>query len=332
MSSARLPLASTPPPTRRLPPGREVRRSSALSATLGADVRGARRLARPRLDPRRGRAARDGRDRRRLAPRRSSRCGPAGEPIEGDGVVWYRDLAAARARPLCAGARRLGARAGRRAASSLDVTGALLGDRDRRSRGRHGAAPADAHPPLPLGRRGRPRHGARAAARRRLLDRSVAQELGQYVWEVAVDRASAARRRPRRRRRARGSRGVKDIFFRKEILQAARAAEAALRRRHRRRRLARSRDRVLPRDAPRHHGRRDPREELHRRRARPGATRRSSARTTARPRAPRSTRRASSSTRSSRPISTSTSCSRSTGTSRSRTPTGRSSCRTSAPR
>ena len=57
---------------------------------------------------------------------------------------------------------------------------------------------------------------------------------------------------------------MKDIFLRKEILKRPGPAEEALRRRHRRRRLARARDRVLPRDPPRHHRRRDPREELHR--------------------------------------------------------------------
>ena len=77
-----------------------------------------------------------------------------------------------------------------------------------------------------------------------------------------------ARRRARRRRRAPGGARVKDIFLRKEILKRPGPLQEALRRRHRRRRLARPRDRVLPRDPPRHHRRRDPREELHRLRRR----------------------------------------------------------------
>ena len=91
-----------------------------------------------------------------------------------------------------------------------------------------------------------------------------AQELGQFVWEVAVDRASALGGGPIGVDALPAGAGHEGHLPPQGDPQAAQAAEEALRRRHRRRRLARSRDGVLPRDPPRDHERRDPREELHR--------------------------------------------------------------------
>ena len=89
--------------------------------------------------------------------------------------------------------------------------------------------------------------------------------------------------------RDRGRGRMKEIFFPKRMWRPRPRAQAPVRRRHRRRRLARARDRVLPREAPRHHATSRSSRRATSARARRAATRRSSARTTARPRARRST-------------------------------------------
>ena len=114
---------------------------------------------------------------------------PAGEPIEGEGIVWY-PISPRRALVLCAPG--LGdavrARVGER--FSLDVTGAysviaIVGPEAdtvlRRMTHIHR---------FPSG-------GEIAHVQGHVLQRGggywviCAQELGQYVWDVAVDRASA---------------------------------------------------------------------------------------------------------------------------------------------
>src|SRR5204862_6152557 len=114
---------------------------------------------------------------------------PAGEPIEGEGVVWYR-ISPRRALVLCAAtsADAVREKAGDRFV--LDLTGAysiiaLTGPEAatvlRRITHMH-------H--FPAG-------GEIAHVQGHILERGggywivCAQEYGQYVWEVAVDRASA---------------------------------------------------------------------------------------------------------------------------------------------
>jgi glycine cleavage system aminomethyltransferase T len=114
---------------------------------------------------------------------------PAGEPIEGDGIVWY-PISPRRALVMCAPA--LGASVRDRVGGrfSLDVTGAysviaITGPEAdtvlRRMTHIH-------H--FPSG-------GEIAHVQGHVLQRSggywviCAQELGHYVWDVAVDRASA---------------------------------------------------------------------------------------------------------------------------------------------
>jgi glycine cleavage system aminomethyltransferase T len=114
---------------------------------------------------------------------------PAGEPIEGDGIVWY-EISPRRALVLCAAS--LGDSVHERVGErfSLDVTAAytviaIVGPEAdtvlRRLTHIH-------H--FPSG-------GEVAHVQGHVLRRSggywviCAQELGQYVWEVAVDRASA---------------------------------------------------------------------------------------------------------------------------------------------
>ena len=245
---------------RRRPPGREVG-DRARAARPRRHVRGARRLARSRLDPRRGRSRRR-RHRRRLAPDEARGAPRRRARSRVSGIVWY-PISPRRALVLCAPALGdVGARADRRPLLARRH-GRLLGDRDRRPRGRHGPAPDDPHPPLPLGRRDRARPGPRAAARRRLLGdlrrRSSATTSGRSR-STAPPPSAAARSASTPSREARHE----GHLLPQGDPEAARAAEEALRRRHRRRRLARPRDRVLPRDPPRHHRRRDPREELHR--------------------------------------------------------------------
>jgi glycine cleavage system aminomethyltransferase T len=113
---------------------------------------------------------------------------PAGEPIEGEGIVWY-PISPRRALVLCAPALGDTARAQIGARFSLDVTGAysviaIVGPEAvtvlRRMTHIH-------H--FPAG-------GEIAHVQGHVLQRGggywviCAQELGQYVWEVAVDRAS----------------------------------------------------------------------------------------------------------------------------------------------
>ena len=88
--------------------------------------------------------------------------------------------------------------------------------------------------------------------------------LGEYMWTVVADAASA----PRRRRRWASTRStarprVRDIFRRRRMWRPRPDAEGLLRRRHHRRRLARPGHRLLPARA-RDHRRLHPREELHR--------------------------------------------------------------------
>ena len=114
---------------------------------------------------------------------------PAGDAIEGDGIVWY-PISPRRALVLCAP--RLGgsvrARVGER--FSLDVTGAYSV-----------IAIAGPEAETVLRRMTHIHHfpsgGEIAHVQGHVLQRGggywviCAQELGQYVWEVAVDRASA---------------------------------------------------------------------------------------------------------------------------------------------
>ena len=114
---------------------------------------------------------------------------PAGEPIEGEGIVWYR-ISPRRALALCAApsAAEVREQVGERFA--LDVTGAysviaLAGPAAatvlRRMTHLHHL----------------PASGELAHIQGHVLERGgaywiiCAQEYGQYVWEVAVDRASA---------------------------------------------------------------------------------------------------------------------------------------------
>ena len=82
---------------------------------------------------------------------------------------------------------------------------------------------------------------------------------------------------------------MKDLFRVRRMWRPRGRAQAPLRRRDHRRRLARPRDRLLPREEPRHHATSPCSSSPTSAPARRAATRRSSARTTARPRAPRST-------------------------------------------
>lgn len=114
---------------------------------------------------------------------------PAGSPIEGEGIVWYA-ISQRRALVLCAPALGASVRAQVGERFSLDVTGAysvisITGPEAdtvlRRMTHIH-------H--FPSG-------GEIAHVQGHVLQRGggywviCAQELGQYVWEVAVDRASA---------------------------------------------------------------------------------------------------------------------------------------------
>jgi len=114
---------------------------------------------------------------------------PAGEPIEGEGIIWYR-ISPRRALVLCAPALGDSVRASVGARFSLDVSGAysviaIVGPEAetvlRRMTHIH-------H--FPSG-------GEIAHVQGHVLERGggywviCAQELGHYVWEVAVDRASA---------------------------------------------------------------------------------------------------------------------------------------------
>ena len=114
---------------------------------------------------------------------------PAGEPIEGEGIIWYR-ISPRRALVLCAPALGDSVRAQVGARFSLDVSGAysmiaIVGPEAetvlRRMTHIH-------H--FPSG-------GEIAHVQGHVLERGggywviCAQELGHYVWEVAVDRASA---------------------------------------------------------------------------------------------------------------------------------------------
>ena len=188
----------------RLASARRDLRDRARAARPRRHLRGARRLARPRLDPRRG-GARRRRDRRRLAPDEARGAARPGEPIEGEGDrLVSRSRRAARS---CSAPPALGdavrAQVGDR--FSLDVTGAYSVIAIVGPEAEHRAAPDDAPPPLPLGRRDRPRAGPRARARRRLLGalrrRSSASTSGRS--RSTAPRRSAA---GRRRRRAPGRR------------------------------------------------------------------------------------------------------------------------------
>ncbi len=114
---------------------------------------------------------------------------PAGEPIEGEGIVWY-PISPRRALVLCAPALGATVREQVGARFSLDVTGAysvisITGPEAetvlRRMTHLHR---------FPSG-------GEIAHVQGHVLERAggywviCLQELGQYVWEVAVDRASA---------------------------------------------------------------------------------------------------------------------------------------------
>jgi len=114
---------------------------------------------------------------------------PAGEPIAGDGVIWY-EISPRRALVLCAPALAGSVRDGLGDRFLLDVTGAWsvlaisgpeAGTVLRRLTHVH-------H--FPSG-------GEIAHVQGHVLEREggywvlVPQEVGQYVWEVAVDRASA---------------------------------------------------------------------------------------------------------------------------------------------
>jgi len=114
---------------------------------------------------------------------------PAGEPVEGEGIIWYR-ISPRRALVLCAPALGDTVRAQAADRFALDVTGAYsiiaiagpeAGTVLRRMTHIH-------H--FPSG-------GEIAHVQGHVLQRGsgywviCAQELGHYVWEVAVDRASA---------------------------------------------------------------------------------------------------------------------------------------------
>ena len=239
--------------------------------------------------------SRAGRHRRPLAPRQARGAPGAGRrPVDGRRRHDLPALAAS-ARSSCTRSRRAQPSASGLAGAQLvlDVTAAYTVLGLTGPEARDAALAADPPPPLPVRRRGRARHGARAAGRRRLPDRRRAGARPLPRRGRARLRARARRRARRRRRAAAGGAAVKDIFLRRRVLPEPRRAQAALRRRDRRRRLARPRDRVLPRALPRHHERRDPREELHRLGRRRPEHDHHPCRTTARRRARRSTRRAS---------------------------------------
>ena len=114
---------------------------------------------------------------------------PAGEPIEGEGIAWYR-ISPRRALVLCAASSAAEVREQVGERFALDVTGAysviaLAGPEAatvlRRMTHLHHL----------------PASGELAHVQGHVLERGgaywiiCAQEYGQYVWEVAVDRASA---------------------------------------------------------------------------------------------------------------------------------------------
>ncbi len=114
---------------------------------------------------------------------------PAGEPIDGEGVVWYA-ISHRRALVLCAPSQGSAVRAQIGDRFSLDVTSAY-------------SVIAIAGPEANTALRRMthlhhfPAGGEIAHVQGHVLERDgaywiiCAQELGQYVWEVAVDRASA---------------------------------------------------------------------------------------------------------------------------------------------
>ena len=263
---------------------------------------------------RRLRAARRRRSRGRSpAPRASATSRSLGKlEVRGAAVGEPRRRRGARDH-ADAGARDRPARALRRAAGRAARLRRRRERRARRDRGRGRDADAPAHRPRPRGAPGRGQGRRRAGVRDRER-RRVPRSSSRRSTATTSSRSCATRRR--------GSR--EGHLPRPPHVAPAGRAEEALRRRHHRRRLARARDRVLPREEPRHHATSPCSRRATSARAPPAATRRSSARTTARPRARRSTARASSSTRGSPPTSTSTCSSRSRATSRSRTPSGRS--------
>ncbi len=114
---------------------------------------------------------------------------PAGEPIEGQGVVWYR-ISPRRALVLCAAASAASVREQVGDRFALDVTGAYSI-----------IAFAGPEAATVLRRMTHMHHfpagGEIAHVQGHVLEQGggywiiCAQEYGQYVWEVAVDRASA---------------------------------------------------------------------------------------------------------------------------------------------
>jgi glycine cleavage system aminomethyltransferase T len=119
---------------------------------------------------------------------------PAGEPIEGEGIVWYR-ISPRRALVMCASASAATVREQVGDRFSLDVTGAysivaLTGSEAatvlrRMTHLHHFPAGGDvAHVQGHVLERGTGRWGPGYWI-------VCAQEYGQYVWEVAVDRAFA---------------------------------------------------------------------------------------------------------------------------------------------
>ena len=124
-------------------------------------------------------------------------------PIGGGGIVWYR-ISPRRALVALP--------AGERAARATGCAGdALVARRDRaRTRcsriagpeARDAPAPPDASPPLPVAAARSPTSPRTCCERGGGYWIVVAQELGHYLWEVAVDRAEALGGGPRRRRRA----------------------------------------------------------------------------------------------------------------------------------
>jgi glycine cleavage system aminomethyltransferase T len=114
---------------------------------------------------------------------------PAGEPIEGDGIVWYA-ISPRRALVMCAPARGASVRERLGERFSLDVTGAYSV-----------IAIAGPEADTVLHRMTHIHHfpsgGEIAHVQGHVLRRGdgywviCPQELGHYVWEVAVDRASA---------------------------------------------------------------------------------------------------------------------------------------------